>query len=89
MTTKNKSSLSKSRDYHELGEFWDTHDLGNYWKKTRKVDFEIAIEEEITYYVVDKEISEKIQFIAKKRGISAHKLVNSWLEEKTQEENLS
>jgi hypothetical protein len=65
---KNKSSISKARSYAEIGEFWDKHDLSDYWGKTRKVKFDVVLEPEATYYPVQKDLSEKIQSEARKRG---------------------
>jgi hypothetical protein len=65
---KSKSSISKARSYAEIGEFWDEHDLTNYWDKTRKVKFDVVLEPEATYYLVSKDLSEKIQSEARKQG---------------------
>lgn len=83
--SKNRSSVSEAQSYKEIGEFWDTHDLADYWDKTESVEFEIDIQSEETYYAVDKELSAKIQAIAKRRGVSADTLLNLWLQEKLEE----
>lgn len=82
---KGKSSLSNAKSYREIGNFWDTHDLSDFWDKTKEVGFEVSIESEITYYALDKILSEQIQAIAQKRGVSADTLVNLWIQEKLQE----
>lgn len=84
--SKNRSSVSEAQSYKEIGEFWDTHDLADYWDKTESVEFEIDIQSEETYYAVDKELSAKIQAIAKRRGVSADTLLNLWLQEKLEEQ---
>lgn len=81
---KHKSSISQATSYKEIGAFWDTHDLADFWDKTKGASFESAIESEITYYAVDKILSEKIQEIAQKRGVTADTLVNLWVQEKLQ-----
>ncbi|MGQ3683974.1 MAG: CopG family antitoxin [Candidatus Loosdrechtia sp.] len=83
---KRKGSISQATSYKETGEFWDTHDLADFWDKTKEASFEIAIESEVTYYAVDKILSEKIQAIAQKRGVTADTLVNLWVQEKLQEQ---
>jgi CopG antitoxin of type II toxin-antitoxin system len=83
---KNKSSLSKARSYAEIGEYWDQHDLNDVWGKTRKVKFEVVAEPEATYYPVERDLSEKIQSVAKKQGVSSDTLVNLWLEQKVKEQ---
>ena len=64
---KHKSSLSEATSYKEIGEFWDTHDASDFWDKTKVASFEVDIEAELTYYAVDKTLSEKLQAIAQKR----------------------
>ena len=83
---KNKSSLSKARSYAEIGEYWDRHDVSDVWGKTRKVKFEVVAEPEATYYPVERNLSEKIQSVAKKQGVSSDTLVNLWLEQKAKEQ---
>src|SRR3989338_2227568 len=83
---RHKSSVSGAISYKEIGEFWDTHDLSDFWDKTKEASFEVDIESEITYYAVDKMLSEKIQAIAQKRGVTADTLINLWVQEKLQEQ---
>lgn len=83
---KNKSSISKARSYAAIGEYWDNHDLSAGWGKTRKVKFEVVAEPEATYYPIEKDLSEKIQSVAKKQGISSDTLVNLWLQQKLKEQ---
>jgi len=84
--SKDRSSLSKAKSYKEIGDFWDAHDLSDFWDQTKEAEFEVAIETEITYYALDKILSEQIQAIAQKRGVSADTLINLWLQEKLQEQ---
>lgn len=81
-----RSSISKATSYKEIGNFWDTHDLTDFWEQTKKVDFEVDIKSEITYYALDKRLSEQIQSIARKRGVSADTLINLWVQEKIYEQ---
>ena len=83
---KSKSSISKARSYTEIGDYWDKHDLSDVWAKTRKVRFEVVAEPEATYYPIQKDLSEKIQSVAKKQGVSSDTLVNLWLEQKIKEQ---
>jgi hypothetical protein len=83
-----RSTISKARSYKQIGEFWDTHDLADFWNQTRKTSFEVDIKSEVTYYSIDKKLAERVQSIAQKRGISADTLVNLWLQEKLQEQNI-
>jgi hypothetical protein len=81
-----RSSLSRAKSYKKIGDFWDTRDLSDFWDKTKEVEFEVDIKSEITYYALDKRLSEQIQEIAQKRGVSADTLINLWVQEKLQEQ---
>jgi hypothetical protein len=86
---KGKSSISKARSYVEIGDYWDEHDLNEVWRKTKKVTFDVVLEPEATYYPVEKDLSEKIQSVARKQGISSDTLVNLWLKQKVKEQRPS
>ncbi len=86
---KSRSSISKARSYAEIGEFWDGHDLSDFWRKTRPVRFDVVVEPEATYYPIEKGLSEKIQSVARKRGVPSGTLVNLWLEQKIKEQRSS
>ena len=83
---KNKSSVSKGSSYEEIGEFWDRHDLTKLWNRTKKVRFEVQIDSETIYYAVEKTLSEKIQSLAKRRGVSSDTLINLWIQQRLEEE---
>jgi hypothetical protein len=38
-----ESSLSGSRSYQELSEYWDTHSLADHWDQTSAVEFEMDV----------------------------------------------
>ena len=82
---KNRSSLSKAISYKEIGEYWDVHDLSEFWEKTKKAKFDVQIESETTYYPIEKSLSEKLQSVAKKQGVSSDTLINLWIQQKLQE----
>jgi hypothetical protein len=48
----------------------------------------VEIEFEMTYYSLDRELSEKVKSLAQRRGVSADTLINLWVQEKLQEQNL-
>ncbi|MBI5474529.1 MAG: hypothetical protein HY961_19505 [Ignavibacteriae bacterium] len=80
------SSLSQASSYQQMGEFWDTHDLSDYWSQTRKARFEVKIDSEVTYYALENSLSEKLQTLAKKKGVSSDTLLNLWIQQKLQEQ---
>ena len=77
-----KSTISQASSYKEIGDFWDTHDLADYWDQTEPVDFEVDIQSEVTYYALDKELSQMLSEVAEERGVSAGTLLNLWVQEK-------
>jgi hypothetical protein len=77
-----RSTISKGQSYQEIGKFWDTHDLTDFWSQTKPVEFEVAIESEITYYPVEATLSDKLSEIARRRGVSAETLLNLWVQER-------
>jgi hypothetical protein len=79
---KSKSTISQASSYEEIGDFWDTHDLADFWDQTEPVDFEVDIESEMTYYALDKELSQMLSEVAEERGVSAQTLLNLWVQEK-------
>ena len=85
---KAKSSLSNAKSYSDIGRYWDSHDLSDCWTDSRKAAFDVDIESEITYYAVDKNLSDAIQTIASKRGIAADTLINLWVQEKLKEQRI-
>jgi len=85
--SKGRTTLSKAKSYKEIGDFWDAHDLSDFWDQTKKVEFEVDNKSEITYYSLDKKLSEQIQSIAQRRGVSADTLINLWVLENLQEQN--
>ena len=82
MKKNNKSSISKSNSYEQMGEFWDSRDLTDFTSKTKKANFDIEIRSDKTYCALDKTISNKLQLLANKRGVSPEVLANLLLQEK-------
>ena len=83
---ENKSSLSGSRSYEELGEYWDTHSLADHWDETHPVEFELDVQSSSLYLPVDRLLAEKLRALAASHGVSAETLLHLWLQEKVVEE---
>jgi len=71
-----KSSASKASSYTEMGEYWDNHDLADTWENTKKADFEFIAEQQVTYFAVERGLSEKLRAIASSQGMSADTILN-------------
>ncbi len=74
--------------HEEIGEYWDTHDLAEHWEETKPAEFEVDIQSEVIYFAVDRQLSEKIKAFARRRGVSPDTLLNLWVKEKLQEQNV-
>ena len=86
---EHKTSISKASSYDEIGEFWDTHDFTDYLDDSQIVDFNTSdIRSSKVYFHVETYMAKKIRAIAKRKGVSGTTLLNSWLREKLNEENL-
>jgi hypothetical protein len=77
-----KSSVSKASSYVEMGKYWDSHDVTDIWDETREAQFEFNADPQITYFAVEKSLSEKLRRLAAQHGISADTLLSMWVQEK-------
>ncbi len=48
-------------------------------------EFEAGILSEMTYYALDRKLSEEVRSIARKRGVSVDTLPTPWVQEKLQQ----
>jgi hypothetical protein len=83
---ENKSSLSGSRSYQELGEYWDTHSLADHWDQTSPAEFEVDVKSSTLYFPVDRFLAERLREMASAHGVSAETLLNLWLQERVTDE---
>jgi hypothetical protein len=84
---ENRSSLSGSRSYEELGEYWDTHSLADHWEQTSPAEFELDVKSSALYFPVDRVLADKLRTVAASRGISTETLLNLWLQERVADES--
>ena len=40
---KNKTSISNTTSYEEIGEFWDNHSLSDFEDQTKEVSFDVEL----------------------------------------------
>ncbi|MGD9146185.1 MAG: CopG family antitoxin [Anaerolineae bacterium] len=83
--SEGRSSISQARSYREIAEFWDTQDLAEYWDQTEPVEFDVEIQSEVTYFALERELSQKLAEAADERGVTAETLLNIWVQEKLTE----
>ncbi len=84
-----KTSISKASSYQEIGEFWDTHDFTDYLDDSAVVDFEVGdIRTGEIYCPIETDLATEIRSVAKRKGVSASALLNSWIREKLRQESV-
>ena len=83
---ENKSSLSGSRSYEELSEYWDTHSLADHWDQTSPAEFELDAKSSALYFPVDRTLADQLRVVAAAHGVSTETLLNLWLQEKVADE---
>jgi len=66
----------------EAAEFWDTHDSADYEEYMKDVECEFDLKKRIYLISIDGELYEKVEKIARKRGLSPEALMNRWIGEK-------
>ena len=74
--------LPKFGSLDELVAFFDTHDMGEYWNQLPLVKFDVNIKTRTHLVAIDKEITPKLNKIAKSKKVPSEKLINTWLREK-------
>ena len=78
--------IPEMEGYEQIADFWDTHSLADYWEQTEPAEFEISPTARRRYLVaVDPGILNRIQRLARVRGLSTESLVNLLLEQRLQE----
>jgi hypothetical protein len=85
---RKKSGVSDARRYKEMGEFWDTHDATDYMDESKEVQMNVRIESEVTYCALDNTLCERLQRAAVKHGVSSDTLVNMWVQDKLEAEQV-
>ena len=78
----NKSLVSKKGSYKEIGDYCDTHDLNEVEGTRKDATFSDEVDSDLHYFALDESLSSGLNVIAKKRGVSAEKLANLWLQER-------
>ncbi len=87
MRKKKIDRIPDFKSYKEEAEFWDTHSLADYWDKWEDVDivFDLTKPKEETLIVrLQKSLKEKLEKLAKRRGISLSTLARILLTERLQ-----
>ena len=86
MEKNNAKTLSQSKNFNEIVDFFETHDMGEYWDKMPKTHFDINIKKRKHLVALEEDIIDKLTEIAKSKKVSSVSLINSWLKEKIRRE---
>ena len=85
-TKKNKLPDFDKMTRQEEADWWDTHDAGDYWDQFENVEVIVNLsskpKEETLILRLQKEVKDRLEYIAKKRGLYVADLARIWLIEK-------
>ena len=78
--------IPEFKSYEEMADFWDTHSLADYWDQTEPAEFEISEQARRRYLVgIDRELLNRVQRLARIRGVSTESLLNLLIEQRLHE----
>lgn len=76
----NRSSVSQSASYRDIGEFWDAHDATEHGADDA-VEIDVELASQRHYFPVDLDLCARIRALATERGVSDETLLNLFLKE--------
>lgn len=88
---KNRMPNFNKMTYKEEANWWDTHDMGDYLDELEDVDLVVDLQkpkDETLVLRLQRDAKDKLNRIAKKKGISASSLARMWLAEKLRSPSL-
>lgn len=86
--TKKKSRIPKFKSIREEAEFWDTHSFADYWDELEDVDLVFELDkprDETIVLRVQGDIKERIERLARSKGLNLSTLARVWFMEKLRE----
>ena len=75
----------KFQSLKEASDFWDSHSAADYWDESKEAIFEIELDEEPRYFILEREIARKLHQVARIEKVPAETLLNLWIQEKLTE----
>ena len=81
-TRKPASSTSMARSYEQIGKYWDEHDLDSSVADGKPAEFTVDIQRRRFLVAIAPALFAKVRRRAARRGLSAERLLNLWVEEK-------
>ncbi len=86
-----KDPIPENVSREELAKFWDTHSLADYWDGLKPIEVVFDLKkpkEEKLVLRVQKGVKERVEALARRKGLNASALVRMWLMEKLQTHSL-
>ncbi len=87
MRKKKISRIPKFKSLEEEANFWDTHSFVDFEDELEELDIVVDLQkpkEEAVVLRIQKSVKDKIEKIAKVKGLNASSLIRLWLMEKLQ-----
>ncbi len=84
---KKKSRIPKFKNYTDEAKFWDTHNVTDFEDETKEVDIVFELDkprDETLILRVQKEIKDRLEKVARNKGLNVSTLARMWLMEKLQ-----
>lgn len=82
---KKISKIPTFKTREEEAKFWDTHSLADYWDEFKDVDIVVELQkpkDETLVLRLQKNMKDKLDKTAKRKGLSVSSLARMWLIEK-------
>jgi len=82
---KTKRPIPKFKNREEEAKFWDAHDIADYWHDFKPVDIDFQLEkpkEENIVVRLQKPVKDRIEQIARSKGLNISSLTRMWIMEK-------
>lgn len=84
---KRKEPIPQFKNREEEASFWDTHDVADYWHDFEPVDIDFQLDrpkEDNIVVRVQRPIKQRLEKIAKRKGLNISSLTRMWILEKLQ-----
>jgi hypothetical protein len=84
---KKVSKIPNFKTREEEAKFWDTHSFADYWDEFKDVDLLVDLhkpKEETVVVRLQKSVKDRLEKVARSKGINVSALTRMWLMEKLQ-----
>lgn len=84
---KKLTKIPKFKTYEEEARFWDTHSIADFAKELKQVEVKVTKPVKLTFTVrLDRDTIERLDRVAKDKGVGPRTLARMWLLEKLKDE---